>query len=397
VSATQTSRRDWTAVIFVAMALGGAVLQLRGAVLPTLQRTFGTPEWQLGLVAPAGMVGYVAAVLLTGFGAGHLAPRRLIAGGLLGGGLAVVLMGLSPAFAVFALAVAVQGALNGVLRGLNRPLLSHLYPDARGRAYSLYDMAWAIGAMAGPLVLLVAAAVGDWRWAFFAVAAGWLALGAAVIRLSDPGVARAEEGITVAEIRPLLRRPPILVTGVGLVVGVGVEASLFTWLPIYATEALPPTATVRVAGATVTVGLAEATLSIMLAGYVPGRFVYGSLAERVGYDRLMTAITVAVVPAYAVTFRVLDGLAILAGIFVVGVLLSGVYPLFLAYATDALPDHSGPITAVGATTAALAFGVVPALVGALISLTDAPTALAVVLLPLAVLPGVVALARRVTP
>jgi MFS family permease len=67
VSATQTSRRDWTAVIFVAMALGGAVLQLRGAVLPTLQRTFGTPEWQLGLVAPAGMVGYVAAVLLTGF------------------------------------------------------------------------------------------------------------------------------------------------------------------------------------------------------------------------------------------------------------------------------------------------------------------------------------------
>jgi len=220
----------------------------------------------------------------------------------------------------------------------------------------------------------------------------WLALGIVTLSLSEPGIGTGEAAISVAEIRPLLARPPVLAMVAALVFAVGVEASLFTWLPIYASRTLPATATVGLAGSRLTVGLPETTLSIMLAGYVPGRFVYGSLASRVGYGRLLGVISIVLLPAYATTFLVLDGLAVLPGVFVVGVLISGLHPLFLTFATEAAPEHSGPITGIAATTAATSFGVIPALLGGVITLYGASLAMALLLVPLVGVLAVVALA-----
>lgn len=388
-------RRGWTAAIFIAMALTGVVMQMRGAVLPTLQTQFGTPEWQLGLVAPAGTVGYTLVILLTGFGAGSLAPRRLVGVGLLGGGLAVVLMGLSPVFAVFLLGIAAVGAMNGLVRGLNRPLLSHLYPHARGRVYNYYDMAWAVGAMLGPLLVIAAIAMGDWRLAFLGVALAWFAVGTYVFTLPSPGISTDERQITRADVLPLLRRPEVLAMGGAMFLGTGVEASLFTWLPIYAGDALPETITLGLGGVSITVALAEATLSIMLAGYVPGRFVYANLSERFGYARLLVVILALLVPLFATTFVLVEGVGALFGIFAIGALISGIYPMLVTYATEAVPEHSGPVTALAATSSSLGFGVLPAVLGGVISATDTQTAMELLVVPLLGSLAIVVAARLV--
>ncbi|MFB6075295.1 MAG: sugar MFS transporter [Haloarculaceae archaeon] len=374
------NRRLWTATVFATMAVTGMAMMARGPVIPHLRDTYLAPEWQLGLIAPAGMVGYLLVVALVGFGAGHLEPRRFVALGLAGSGVSLLAMGAAPLLGVFLLAIVVRGTMNGVVRGLNRPIVSHFYPENRGRMYSYYDMIWALGAMGGPVLVVAAVAVGSWRLAYYALAGVMFLLAAIVWLLDAPAVETDEEPIDRAELRELFARPEVLAMLVAMFFGTGVEGGLFTWLPTYADGELPAT-------------LAGVTLSVMVAGYVPGRFLYGRLAERVGYVRLLVVVLALLVPAFAGTFLLADGLWLLAGVAVIGALISGVYPLLISYATDAAPQHSGPVTAIAAVSSSLGVGIVPALMGGVISGADAGLAMQLLLVPIGISLVVLVVAR----
>ena len=378
---TRSNRRAWTVVIFATMVLTGVAMMVRGPVIPELERTFGAPTWQLGLIAPAGTVGYLIVIAVVGFGAGRVDSRRLVVVGLAGSALALLAMGVAPVLAVFLLAVVVRGTMNGVVRGLNRPVLSHFYPEARGRVYSYYDMAWAAGATLGPLVVVAAVALGDWRLTYYVLAAGMGVLAVAVWRLDAPAVETSEEPFDRGDVVRLLRRPEMLGMVAAMFFATGVEGGLFVWLPTYARGELSPP-------------LASVALSVMIAAYVPGRFVYGRLAERVGYVRLLVGVLVALVPTFALTFTVASGVWLLAGVAAVGALVSGVYPLLISYATEAVPQHSGPVTAVGAVSSSLGVGAVPAAMGFVIGDSNAGVAMRLLVAPL-VVALVVLLAARV--
>jgi MFS family permease len=189
---TRRNRRLWTVVVFLSVATMGAVLQVRGAVLPRLATDFGTPEWQLGLVAPAGTVGTLVVLLVVGLNAGRLDVRRSILAGLVGTALALLAMGLAPTFVVFLGAIVVRGAMNGVVRALARPLLSHFYATSRGRVYNYYDMVWAVGAAAGPLGVVAAVALGSWRLVYAGLAGAVLVVAVLSWRLEVPSVTSSE-------------------------------------------------------------------------------------------------------------------------------------------------------------------------------------------------------------
>ena len=380
-SVTATIRRYWTAVIFASLGLGGAVIMLRGPVIPELATTFGTSETRLGLIPAAGTVGYLLSMAVFGFGAGHLRPKHVIVGGLLGNAAALFALGLAPIYPIFLLGIAAQGAMIGAVRALNRPLLSHFYPAVRGRIYSLYDMTWAIGATLGPVLFVVVVALYSWRAAFLALGACMLGLAVVAWRLQVPGVDAEEEPFGLADTLVLLRRPQVLGMALVMFFVTGVEGGLFTWLPTYVNETAPGT----IDGSLV--------LSVMIAGYVPGRLVYGRLAERVGYVRLVVIVLTLLVPVYAWTFFYASGLAVLPGIFAIGVLISGNFPLLLSWATDAVPSFSGPVTAIAAVAASSGIGVMPALLGVAIGSEDAATGMQLLLLPLLVGLGLIVAVR----
>ncbi|WP_276273524.1 MFS transporter [Haloarcula litorea] len=347
------NRRWWTVVIFGYATLEGVALQVRGAVIPNLALTFGAPEWQLGLIAPAGTVGFLVVVTVVGAVVGRLDTRRVLLFGVVGTGVGALAMGLAPTFPLFLAAVVGRGVLRGAGRGTDRPLLSHLYPTQRGRFFSYYDMMWAAGATAGPLLAAAAIAVADWRWAYFALAAAFVPLVVLITRLDTPTVG-GDDPLDLAELRRIGRRPEVGAMAVALFLSVGVEGGLFTWLTTYAGTQLPDT-------------LATVSLSVMLAGYVPGRLLSGSVAERVGYVRLSVALAALTVPAIWYTFFVADGVALLAGAFAIGLTLSGLYPTLLAYGTEAVPEHSAPVNATASVTASAGIAVVPAAMGFAIS------------------------------
>jgi MFS family permease len=374
------NRRRWTLAVFAFVALEGAALQMRGAVIPVLERTFGAPAWQLGLVAPAGTLGFTLLVAVVGAIAGRFAIHRLFLVGIVGTAAGLAVMGAAPSFAFFLVALLGQGALSGVGRGSDRPLLSHLYPRQRGRLFSYYDMMWAVGATVGPLVVAGALWLGDWRLAFYTLGAAFIPVAALVWTLPAPDVEGAEAPLDFAELARLLRRPPVLAMALVITLTVGVEGGLFTWLTTFATGRLPDS-------------LAPVVLSVLLAAYVPGRFSAGRLAERLGYVRLAQALVIGCLAATVYTFFIATGLSLLVGLFGVGFTLSGLYPTLLAYGTEAVPEYSAALNAIALVVGAISIAGVPFVMGVVIDASGVAVAMRLLVIPLVVMLAVVVVLR----
>lgn len=321
---------------------------MRGALIPELRAEFGVSESLLGLVAPAGTAGFVLVVLLVGAFAGRIDFRRTV---LAGTGFVtgcLLLLGLSPVYLVYLGALFFRGTFTGLVRGPDRVILGHLFPDRRGRVFNRYAMAWAVGATFGPVLVVATIALGDWRFAYLALAAALVPVVVAVYSL-NLDVAAEERSLTLDGLGTVLREPRVVGPAVALVFSGGLEGGLFTWLPTYAGESLPQ-------------ATASLTLSTLIVGYVPGRLLYGAYADRIGYLRLVIGLAVTVIPL-ASLLTVVEGIWLFPTVGALGLVISGVFPTLAAVAIDARPDYSGPINAITIGTSYVGLSIVPAIMG----------------------------------
>lgn len=355
-------RRRWTAAIFAFSALVGLALQVRGAMLPSFASAFGLSEAQLGLVAPVSALGYVLTLFGVGMVVGRLRVERFVALGLAGAGLFLVGVGFAPTFLLLLAFVFARMVATGGFRALGRPALSHLYPASRGRMFNLQTMAWAVGATAGPLFATLALGWDDWRIAYGVMAALFLVVAGYVARLPAPDGIENEQSLSLADVRALLRRPSMLGLTAAMMLVVGIEGGLFTWLPYYANGFLPRSR-------------ANLLLSVYLVAYVPGRLLFGAVAERLGYLRVVITAAALAVPVLYAVVAVRAEAALFAATFCAGLLVSGMFPTLLAWATDRVPEYSGPVNAVAMTAGQAGFFVFPAVVGAVASATTMRTAM----------------------
>lgn len=345
------------------MGLLGAQLQLRGALLPSFGETFGATESQLGLVATAASLSFLATVFAVGLSVSRLDARRLLLAALLGLGALLVAIGASPTFLALLGAFLIAGVGQGTLHAFGRPLLSDLYPSRRGRLYNLQDMAWAVGATLGPLVGAAAIAYADWRAAYVLIAVAFVPVAALVWRLDAPTLS-AERTIDVDGVRELVRVPAVASMAPLLLLLSLVESGIFTWLPYYVGETLPRE-------------IASVSLSIYLAAYVPGRYAFSVAAGRVDNLALVLASSVLATGAL-VGFLAVGGYALLGVSFVVGFLVAGMFPTLLAWATNAVPEYSGPINALALGVSGIGFLLFPAVMGVVADYTRIGIAMALV-------------------
>lgn len=340
--------------MFLAVGVGGASLQARGALVPSFQAAFGLSEGQLGLLTPVGTLGFVGPVVVVGLLAGRVDVKRVLVGGLVLAGLGLALLGTAPTYLALLGFLALQSAALGVFRGLDRPILSHLHPEDRGRAFTRETMAWAVGATLGPFLVTAALAVGTWRWAYYALGAAFLPVAALAWRLEFPADVVDERAFVPGDVRALLGRPAIVGMGVALVLVGGVESTFFTWLPYYATGFLPRAA-------------ANLALSAYLAAYVPGRLGFSVLADRASPPDVVLVAAVALVALLAVLFGAgdLGRLPFFALVFAAGLFVSGFFPLLLTWGVKAAPSYTGPVNAFAMVSGQVGFLLVPATVGVL--------------------------------
>lgn len=343
-------RRRLVGAIFLFVFFDAMALQARGPLLASFEAEFGVSEGLLGLVAPAGTLGFVLAVLVVGLVAGRVRLRRVLLAGTLTTAGFLVVMGIAPVYWLFLLALLGQGAATGVFRGADRVILSHLYPARRGRIFTLYSLAWAIGAVIAPLSVSVILRYADWRATFLLLGAGFLPVAALLWTPSAPAGSADERPLSITAFRKLLRRPPILGTMAALLFVGGIEGALFTWLPYYA-------------GTFLERDLANAVLSLFLLGYVPGRLAYVRLVERVPYLTLTAAIAALLAPVLGIALSGTTGPLMFATVFLAGALVSGLFPTLSAYGVDTAPAYSGPVSALTTGASYVGLAAVPMAMG----------------------------------
>jgi len=353
-------------VVFAAVAVGGAALQARGALVPSFRTAFAVSESQLGLLTPAGTIGFVGPVVLVGVLAGRLDIKQVATVGLALSGVTLVRLGTAPGFTVLLVLVAVRSAAVGLFRALDRPILSHLYPEDRGRMFTRETMAWAAGAAIGPFLVTAALAYADWRWTYYLLGAAFLPIALAAWRLELPAGIVNERSFALGDLRALRSEPALLGMGLALVLVGGIESTFFAWYPYYASGFLSR-------------ATANLALSVYLAAYVPGRLGFSLIADRTSPpDIVLVAATVLLV-LVAVLFGTgeFDRFPFLGLTFLVGLFVSGFFPLLLTWGVEAAPDFTGPINAFALVAAQTGFFVVPAAVGVIAEATSIATGMLV--------------------
>jgi len=369
-------RRGWTAALFGFAALTGLALQVRGALFPTFVTEFGVTEAQLGLIAPLGTLGYTVPVLLFGLRAGHIPVRKVLIVGTAGMGALLALVGMADSFLLLAGALAFRMVPTGMVRAYDRPVLSHLYPEQRGRVFNLQTMAWAVGAAAGPALVTVVLPRGSWSDVYFLLALGAVPLLLAFLWLDDPDLG-AEEPLELSEVRALLKRPSVRTMVAALVLVVGAESTFFTWLPTYGATFLDR-------------GTANLLLTAYLVAYIPGRYTFARAAGAVEPTRLVASAAALGAVAVAALQFVAGPLAFVPAV-CIGFVVSGMFPTIVAYGTDAIPEHAGPVNAVAMTAGQAGFFLFPAFVGLLAAEIGIGSAMFV---PVPLLAGLVLLLGR---
>ncbi|MFW5956694.1 MAG: MFS transporter [Halorhabdus sp.] len=344
------NRTYWLIAIFAFVGIGGAMIQVRGALIPTFEEVFTVSKGQLGLVTSIGTVGYVTAMFWLGPASGRIDLQRFL---LIGGGLSVVglvAIGLAPTFLVLLAMIGLRSFGIGVFRALDRPTLSHLYPNSRARIFNLQEMAWAVGATAGPLLVAAVLLQFSWRLTYFVLAALSVPVLVLIWRLDPPAGTVNEQSFGLDDVRTVLSHPSVYGMVIAIVLVGSLESTFFTWLPSYADEMFSR-------------GIASVTLSLYLVAYIPGRLAFSRLAERFRITGLLTVVSAVLTVLLYVAYVHADGIALLVLIFAVGSLVSGLFPTLVSLGIESNPAYTGPVNAIANIATQIGFFTAPVTLG----------------------------------
>lgn len=344
------SKKKWTLATFLYLGLGAVVIQLRGALLPNFQETFQVSESLLGLVAPAGTLGFTVTALITGMIAGKIRIRRLIQIGALLTALTTFVIGLAPAYFLFLTAILLRGMASGIPGGLTRPMLGHLYPENRGRIFNIHEAVWAVGAACGPLFATLILQFASWRLAYYLIGIGFIPVFFLLGKTSTFSANIREQPLTRSQLLLIVKDPAIIGVGVILFLNVGVEGGFFTWIPYYLSQSLPQS-------------VANFALTGFIGAYVPGRLLNSYLTNRIPLTTLILIAATIICVLISVAFFFTSGYGQIAVIVSIGFFISTIFPNLFSLAANLYPEHSGPINGLMMTFDPLGFSTLPAVMG----------------------------------
>jgi predicted MFS family arabinose efflux permease len=293
------------------------------SVLPTVRADLGFGNAAAGLLLTGLWGSYALTQFPSGLMADRTGERRVLVASAVLGGVAVVALGTTAGLAAFAVGVVLYGLGTGLYATPRVMVVSRLYPDRSDTALGVVFAAGNVGNTVLPAAAGVAATTVGWRLAFLALAPAFavVAVALALVVPGDGGTDRAPGSVRdgVAE----LRRRPVLVGTVALVLFAFGYQGLVGFLPTYLVEAKgasPETASLAFGGF-----FAVGLLAQLVAG--------GVAASRGRRPLLVGTVALAVVGVAGLT--ALPGPLAVVAAPLLGVQL-GVWPVLNAYAFDAL-------------------------------------------------------------
>jgi MFS family permease len=302
-------------------------------------QAFGVAE--TAWLASAQFMGVLSFVLASGYLSDRYGQRRVILVGVAVFTSFTWLIGLAANFQQAFLYRLVSGFGEGLFWPAAMSAVANYFGRSKGLALGIFYAGFDLGGVAGNSIGSVSYAItADWRTAFFiAPLIGLPVLGGVFASRRTFADAASRTG-TLSLGRgasTLLRK-----SRVSVIMGF---AFLATWASVWQVAYLPYYYT-KVLGASVP--LAALIAAAVLASGMLGKVVMGRLSDSVRRDRLIFALALIVVGAYAVFFSAPNFAVGILSALAMGFFSSAIFPVMQALASDASEGRTG--TMLGLTT-----------------------------------------------
>jgi FHS family glucose/mannose:H+ symporter-like MFS transporter len=300
-----------------------------------------------GRLFPASFAGFVVGVLLCGWLSDRWGRKSVLLVAIAAYALGLLLTSIAPGFALACLAAALIGAGSGSIETVASALAADLYPERRALLLNSVQIAFGAGAAIGPYFAHRMLSHGtDWRALYVGLAAGQVALFAALAVQRVPARPGADETVDFAALVRLFREGPFLALCLAQALYVGAEVAFAAWMPTYFRNSLP--------GGIAWEGL---VVTVFWVAMTVGRIAVAPLIGRIPLLRLTITLAVGGVAGSALATIWTQPLTVMACVAWTGLCFSGIFGLILAEAGARYPALSGSafggITASGGVGAAL--------------------------------------------
>ena len=325
----------------------GTAVVLMPSVMPFITAEFkaeGLSLAMIGLLFPAGAVGGILGNLLAGLGSDIVGRRRLVWISAVLLAIALSLASLSRLWVLFLVSYVVTSATQSSLSTGINALIADANRQARARALNILHGVYGVGAAISPLIFgyLLDRNL-PWRWALGGTGLIWLIYGAAAYYFTR-GEDAAEQiaGRQKLDLG-MLRQPPFLALfAIGFIYN-GVAVSLLGWVAVFMKQS---------AGASTLFSVSM--ISVFYLALTLGRFLCAFFSEPLGYARTLLILAIGITLTYPLVIFGIDSWLIVAGVFLTGLSLSGLFPTILAYGSRLYPEQSGTVS--GTLSIALTLG-----------------------------------------
>lgn len=385
-SSLPQQKNNWpqTAAYFAALAAFGAMVASWGPLLPHIAAQTQTDMGSIGMVFSARAVGVFFGSLLGGRIYDRLPGHPLLGGALLVLASTFILVPFINSFWLLLLLIVVMGLAAGMVISGSNTLLVWIHPENTASWINSMNFCNATGSFLAPIVITaILTAIGEVRWAFWALAVFIGATGVYALSVSSPKINKEQDKTAKKERIPF---KAILPFALVFLLYVSTEVSFGGWLYTYTITLHPQ----EIAGA----GLLT---SAFWASIALGRLLAIPLTTRLR-PRTILLIDFAGAMASLIVILTLSRYlpALWAGTIGFGLCMASIFPTWMAFSgrrikiTGRVSGIFYAATAVGAMT-------FPALCGWAFE-ASGPTATMLVILSALLLAAIIyAIVRRTQP
>lgn len=329
------SRSAPTAVIFSGFFLLGNLIILWGLLLPDMAATLGMSATISGLFFSLMSVGTIIGAILGGKYAQRFHFLRLFAGLAFFEVILLLLLSMIPSWYWLLPLIVLVGMTYSIMFTIGHTLIARLFANKRAAMMGLMDFMFSLGTLTAPLwVVALFWLLDDWRWPIRIIALGLLLVAVYSWQvanqqplLATPGQ-QAGQSLSYAKV---LRQPLFMLL---LLVMVGYGAAEWgqgNWFVSYAVDGL---------------GLASEQARLLLAwftgGMVLSRLGFALLLRWLSAGALMLLLGSLALSGAILLKLSVDLSLLIAGNFLLGLGIGGLFPLMLATVMD-IDSDNGPV------------------------------------------------------